>query len=399
MCYMSQNRRGLPPGPFPLPIIGNMLAVDPSKPHISFRDMSIKYGNIFRLQLGIQRVVVVNSGAMAREALLKRTTLFAGRPPSVAGALFSGGYKDIVFQTYNSIWKVQHRIAKNGIRKCENKINSIEECIYREIKELMTRMDAQGAKSFDLRPDLFSAIVNCLSALVFGSRYDSHNLELQTLKNIIESFRRNLGAASFLDAFPLLAYLPFKTLREVKAGVQIKQQFFNQKYSEHIKTFKPGRIRDLVDAMIAASHEDENKDTNGNPISDTRIILSIADTFIAGTETPTSGLLWIFSTLAQFPEVQRKLQQNLDKVVGRDRLPMMHDKPKLPYVEAVIAEVMRYVSFMPLAVPHYTIADVCLGGYVIPKDTVVYFNMWAVHHNPMDFTHPMKVGNVVMMTK
>lgn len=390
--YLLQTRRGLPPGPFPLPVIGNALAVDDSKPHISFRNMSNKYGKIFRLKLGVQSVVVINSGDVAREALLKRNVAFAGRPTSIAGSLFSGGLKDIVFQSYSPIWKVQHRIAKTGIRICENKINSFEQCVNREIKELMMRIDAKGKQSFDLRQDMFTAIVNCLSGIVFGSRYDAHHPELETLTNIINSFKTNLGAASFLDAFPVLSYFPLKSLREVRMGALMKEKFFNRKFTEHKDTFQHGKIRDLVDAMIAASLEDENKDVNGNSISDKRIILSIADTFIAGTETPTSGLLWVFSILAQYPDAQRKMQQELDEVIGKDRLPMMQDKPNLPYVEAVIAEVARYVSYMPLAVPHLTITEVSLGGFVIPAGTIVYFNIWAIHHNPQDFPDPMKVG-------
>ena len=102
-----------------------------------------------------------------------------------------------------------------------------------------------------------------------------------------------------------------------------------------------------------------------------------------GTETPSSVLIWILFYAVKYPDVQARLHRELDDVIGNaNRLPELSDKPNLPYLEAFIAEVQRIVSETPLAVPHSTTRDTSLAGFFIPRDTTVFVNLWAIHHDP-----------------
>ena len=84
----------------------------------------------------------------------------------------------------------------------------------------------------------------------------------------------------------------------------------------------------------------------------------------------------------------QQVQTELDAVVGRGRQPTISDRARLPYCEATFMEIMRIRPVLPVALPHMTSRNVSLGGYTIPKGTVVVPNLWAVLHDPADWTDP-----------
>lgn len=86
--------------------------------------------------------------------------------------------------------------------------------------------------------------------------------------------------------------------------------------------------------------------------------------------------------------MQVRLQQEVDKVVDRSRLPSIEDQLELPYVMAFIYEVMRFTSFVPLTIPHSTTTDTSIMGYTIPKNTVIFINQWSNNHDPAMWSHP-----------
>ena len=114
----------------------------------------------------------------------------------------------------------------------------------------------------------------------------------------------------------------------------------------------------------------------------------LADIFNAGIETTSTSLVWFIAYSVLWPETQKKIQQELDHVIGRSRKPNMADRKSLPYVEAAINEMLRLSSVGILGVPHKTTCDTTLAGYKIPKDTHVIFNHYAIHHDERHWTDP-----------
>ena len=110
---------------------------------------------------------------------------------------------------------------------------------------------------------------------------------------------------------------------------------------------------------------------------------------MAGTETPSSEITWLIYYAIKYPDIQARLHRQLDDVIGNtNRLPEISDKPNLPYLDAFIAEVQRIVSDTPLAAPHSTTRDTSLAGFLIPRDTTVFVNLWAIHHDPDRWEDP-----------
>ena len=118
------------------------------------------------------------------------------------------------------------------------------------------------------------------------------------------------------------------------------------------------------------------------------MIYLIGDLLFGGTETITNTLTWSIIYLLHYPDVMRKVQEEIDKVLGRNGIPSMMDKQKMPYVEATVMEIQRMADVAPLAVPHSGLEDVELRGYTIPKGTTVMSNLYAVHRDDRIWEDP-----------
>lgn len=179
-------------------------------------------------------------------------------------------------------------------------------------------------------------------------------------------------------------------IASIKKAVQERDVILEQKYHEHCQTYQEDVTRDLTDALIKATktaHEDQNA-TAPLPLTKDNVIVTMSDIFSAGIETMSTCVLWAIIYMVRNPDVQKKVQEELDYIVGRERMPELQDRDNLPYTEATLAEVLRYSSPVPLLFPHSTTVDTYLKGYFIPKGTVVLFNAWAIHNDADKWSNP-----------
>jgi len=147
--------------------------------------------------------------------------------------------------------------------------------------------------------------------------------------------------------------------------------------------------RDLVDAYIVQQKKHEH-DKKENYFSDQQLVQIMSDIFSAGLETVTSTIEWSILFLILNPECQDKIQNEIDKVIGRSRLPQLEDLAQMPYTEATIYEVLRRSNVVALGNAHATLADATIGGYRIPKGTQVLPNLYGIHMNPKLWNEPEK---------
>ena len=387
VSHQRENPK-LPPGPVPLPIIGNMLQMG-TKPHLGLTKLAKKFGKVFRLTVGIHRIVVVNTIDVAREALVKKSNDFAGRPRLYTADLISRGGKDIAFSDFSPTWKLQRKIAHSALKMFGQGIKPIEEKVCQEIDELMTRFENVEGRAHDPQNDIVLAVINIICAFVFGSRYDLDDPEFYTILRYNQQFVQGFRAGNLVDYFPFLRHFPSKGLQLIKQAVKDRDTILQKKFDEHKKTYQDCVTRDLTDALIKAMRESQAENPEkALPITEDHVVLTMNDIFSAGLETTSTCVLWALAYLAINQKVQERLHQELDDVIGRERLPELADKPNLPYLEATIHEVLRYSSLVPLLFPHSTTTDTNLNGFEIPRDTIVLFNVWAMHHDENEWQNP-----------
>ena len=379
-----------PPGPSALPIVGNLYNLGIS-PLVNLTKLSRKYGGIFQIFLGSQRAVVVSDIDSARDALLKNINDFAGRPSVLSGDIFSHNGRAIAFGNFSPTWKVQRKIAHGALKLFSRGTEKLECVILREVQEVMEQFDLSKEEPFDPHYSINLGVLNIICALTLGSRYSASDPEFRTVVELNETFAATLGLGNLVDIFPCLRHVPFDlvNIRRLKRAVKERDRILTRKYQEQLDTYEEGKIRGFTDALIKVMKDTENSEQQlTSLLSEDHILMSMADMFSAGSETATSTLLWMILLFNNYPDVQAKVHEELDEVIGPKRLPCLNDKKNLPYLEATIAEALRLRPVTPLAVPHKALVDTTLNGYNIPKDTTLILNIWAMHHDPKHWRNP-----------
>ncbi|XP_028279473.1 cytochrome P450 1B1 isoform X2 [Parambassis ranga] len=390
--WLRHSSDSLPPGPFAWPVIGNAAQIG-SSPHLYFVRMAKKYGNVFQIKLGSRTVVVLN-GDSIRQALVKQGPDFAGRPDFTSFQYVSNG-DSLAFGTVSDWWKVHRKVAQSTVRMFSTRNphtkKAYEHHVLCELRELLRLFVGKTEQHRYFQPMTYLVVstANIMSAVCFGKRYSYEDEEFQQVVGRNDQFTKTVGAGSIVDVMPWLQYFPnpIKTIFDNFKRLNLEfGAFIRDKVMEHRKTIESSTIRDMTDAFIVAL--DQIRDRTGLSYQKDFVIPTVGDIFGASQDTLSTALQWIILLLVKYPDMQVRLQQEVDRVVDRSRVPSIEDQPQLPYVMAFIYEVMRFTSFVPLTIPHSTTTDTSIMGYTLPKNTVIFINQWSINHDPAIWSQP-----------
>lgn len=400
--WIRQRASDSLPGPFPWPIIGNAVQMG-SAPHMYFTRMAKKYGNVFQIKLGSRSVVVLN-GDSIKQALVKQAPDFAGRPDFTSFQYVSNG-NGLAFNTVTDWWKVHRKLAQSTVRMFSNgnpqTKKTFEHHILCEFKELLQLFVGKTKEHGYFQPITYLVVstANIMSAVCFGKRYSYQDEEFRQVVGRNDQFTKTVGAGSIVDMMPWLQYFPnpiktiFDNFKKLNREFGV---FIQDKVVEHRKTIESNFIRDMTDAFIVAI--DQLRDRSGVTLEKDVVTATVGDVFGASQDTLSTALQWIVLILVKFPDMQQRLQEEVDKVVDRCRLPSIDDQPRLPYVMAFIYEVMRFSSFIPLTIPHATTRDTSINGYTLSKNTVIFVNQWSINHDSNRWQNPEKFDPLRFIT-
>ncbi|XP_078531893.1 cytochrome P450 1A4-like [Lissotriton helveticus] len=383
-----------PPGPWGWPIVGNLFQLG-EYPHLPLTQMRATYGDVIKLKLGFVPVVVLSGFETVKEALLKKGDTFAGRPKMITFSFFAGGKSMSFSEDVGESWKVQKKIAKNSLRTfatSEAKSSTfsclLEEHVSDEASELVKMFLglSSKAKSFNPLSSVLSAVGNVVCALCFGKRYDHNDAEFIHLLKLNSDFLKAASATNPADYIPGLRYLPSPAIKSARTFYANFNNFIAKCVKEHYSTYDKDHIRDITDVLINLC-ESKNSDGKVSRLSDEKITITINDVFGAGFDTIVTALSWCLLYLIQYPEMQTKIQEEIDEKIGT-RLPKFADRKELHYSEAFINEIFRHTSFMAFPIPHCTIEDTVLNGYFIPRRTTVLLNFYQINHDDTMWKNP-----------
>ncbi|XP_005354514.1 cytochrome P450 2D3-like [Microtus ochrogaster] len=369
-----------PPGPMPLPVLGNLLQVDFKNMPYSMYKLRQRYGDIFSLQMAWKPVVVINGLKAVQEALVTCGESTSDRPPMPVFEHMGAGpkAKGVVLAPYGPEWREQRRFSVSTMRNFGLGKKSLEQWVTDEAGHLCDAFADQAGQPFNPHSLLNKAACNVISSLIYARRFeygDTHFTNM--LKTLDDNMGENTGLIpEVMNTFPILLRIP-GLFDKVFAGQKIFMNMVDDIVAEHRRTWDPAQPpRDLTDAFLA-----EVEKAKGNPESsfnDENLRMVVGDLFGAGMVTTTITVSWALLLMILHPDVQRRVQQEIDEVIGQARRPEMADQARMPYTNAVIHEVQRFADIVPMNVPHMTSHDVEVQGFLIPKGTTLLTNLSSV---------------------
>ncbi|XP_039590490.1 cytochrome P450 2J2-like [Polypterus senegalus] len=378
--------KNFPPGPWSLPFVGNIFNIDPLKPHIYMCKLAERYGNIFSLRLGRDKAVVVNGFKMVKEALVNQGDIFAGRTLTPVFERINRGQGLSMSNGY--MWKQQRRFAMSTFRNFGVGKKTLESTIQEESRCLLEAIMEKKGLPFDPHLLLNNAVANIISSVIFGRRFEYSDTRFQKLLDEIFEALYLDGSVwgQLYNAFPtVMKRLPgrhndiFRNYKKVVA-------FLRQQIQTHRDNWEPSEPRDYMDSYFAEIIK--RQDDPEAQFDDENLCYCTLDLIIAGTETSSTTLRWALLYMMKHQQVQEKVHEEIDRVIGQARQPSMDDRPNMPYTDAVIHEVQRISNIVPLNLPRLTTKDTTLGGYFIPEGTQIIPNLTSVLFDKNEWETP-----------
>ncbi|XP_063968074.1 cytochrome P450 2U1-like [Lytechinus pictus] len=397
MLIRSRTRRtqaNFPPkGPPEWPIIGSLLSLaGEHPPHQILAGMAKKYGPIFSMQMGSFYTIVLSDYSLVKQAFARSGDDFCDRPRITMIEHLSRG-KGLIAGYSSPVQTEQRRFTFSALRSLGMGKFRMEETIIEEVKHLVKNFEGRHSEPFSPFHDIIVSVSNIICWLNLGKRFDYND---EDFKGVIEALLAIVEVTEVGGAFNFIPFLRFLPRSGLKKCLQSKAHFDKYMYplfgkikQDFVEKSDPATcfIHMYAD-KIAEAASMAKESTTTNSFNDENMIVAVADLFVAGTETTATTLKWALLYMLVNQDVQQKVQEELDRVVGLDRLPSLLDKPNLPYTEATLLEIQRKASIVPLGVPHATTKDAVLNGYDIPKGTVILPNQWAIHHDPDLWKNP-----------
>ncbi|XP_072014918.1 cytochrome P450 2B19-like [Amphiura filiformis] len=253
-----------------------------------------------------------------------------------------------------------------------------EEAISKETTKLIEELVNLKGQSVDLTGHFNNAVSNVISKVAFGTRFEFTDERIHRLTSLLNRLSELLGEGGLEVFIPI--NIPSKAKQELNQVVDELLAFINSMIESHRKNFDPNNLNDVIDLWLNEIRLHKSNDPNSfhNPDNMVGQILTL---FLAGTETTSTTLRWCSLYPIRYPKVQDRIHREIDTVVGRNRLPKLADKPNLPYTQAVLAELHRIISLVPLSGFHVAGDTTTFRGYTIPKKSVVISNLYAVMHS------------------
>uniref|UniRef100_A0A8C9ZPS0 Cytochrome P450 2J2-like n=1 Tax=Sander lucioperca TaxID=283035 RepID=A0A8C9ZPS0_SANLU len=372
-----------PPGPRTFPIVGNILNVDFTRTHEILTQFVGRYGDVFSLRIGQTWMVVLNGFEVLKEALVNQGDSLEDRPyiPLVEDVSHGRG---LIFSNGNT-WKQQRRFAFSTLKYFGFGKKSLEPIILDEFAYLTSNFlfNCKG-KPFNPHLIINNTVSNIICYLVFGHRFEYSD---EKFVKLMKWFGKGLEIevsiwAQLYNSFPLLMRRlpgPHQTAKHIWNSTN---DFIREEIKEHRQNWDPSDQRDYIDCYL------NEIQMGGNAFDEENLVMCVMDLFVSGSETTSTTLRWAFLYMAKYPEIQAKVQAEIDRVIGQSRQPSMEDRANLPYTDAVLHEIQRFGNVIPLSLPRVTDRDIQLGGYTIPKGVLIIPNLTSVLFDKNEWETP-----------
>eukprot|EP00253_Pinus_taeda_P006422 PITA_06422 len=389
---LLQKSGRLPPGPYPFPIIGNLHQLR-LPAHRCFKDLADKYGPIVFLRFGSVPTVVVSSPEIAKEFLKTHDLIFASRPPTAAGKYFFYNFRDIALCPYGDHWRQMRKICVQELltpKRIESFKHLREEEVSAAIRSIWEKSE-KGTIPLNVTRTISTVTSNIIWQILANQKFSEDELGANEkgFKDLILEVSTALGEFNIGDFIPYLDLLDLQGVKRRLKKANKKFDAFAEKLIEdhvhrRVAATSSGQevtesLKDFVDVLLEIAETYKNTHTE---ITRETIKSVIFDMFAGGMETTTTVIEWAMSELLRHPDAMKRLQAEIESVVGEHRKVKESDLAAMKYLHCVVKETLRLYPPLPLSLPRQSTEAVTVGGYYIPKKTMLLVNLWAIGRDP-----------------
>lgn len=393
---MKRSNRGeppLPPGPRGLPLVGSLPFLDPEL-HVYFMGLAQSYGPIMKLWLGNKLGIVISSPSMAKAVLKDQDNTFANRDvPAVARVIAYGG-NDIVWTPNGPEWRMLRKVCVREMLSSAS-LDAVYALRRQEMRNTVSHMYGNSGKPINVGEQMFLTVLNVITSMLWGGTIKGEERTSlgAEFRQVVGEITEILGRPNISDFFPVLVRFDLQGLgRQIKGPLLRFDRIFELIINQRLKMDREeaegksvdNHSKDFLQFMLKLKDEGDPK----TPFTMTHLKAMLMDMVVGGTETASNTVEWAIAEMMNKPETMKKVQEELEEVVGKEKVVEESHISKLSYLSAVMKEVLRLHPALPLLVPHCPSLKSEVGGYTIPKGARVFVNVWAIHRDPSIWPNP-----------
>ncbi|GMR62894.1 hypothetical protein PMAYCL1PPCAC_33089, partial [Pristionchus mayeri] len=374
------KRKNYPPGPTPLPLIGNVIPILWDFPGMSkYKEWKNKFGPIYTYWLGPFPIVTVNDYSLMQEMFVNDGDSYADRASFAGISEFYRGGSFGIADTNGELWREQRRFALHTLRDFGLGKEEMQQRILVEASEMLSQLEEDCKARGSTKPVEFidRTVASVINLTLFGFRLDKeHEADFYRLNKLMKDQNQVL-ANPFLILFfsiPNVApYIPivrgyFDKVFKVRDALYA---YFQENIDAHKASidYTTDEVGDFADAYL--KEMEKRKSDPDTTFHDKQFINVCVDLWFAGMDTTATTMSWGTLLLVRHPEVLAKLHDEFDRVIGSDRLITTQDKGSLPYTNAFVNEVQRWANIVPQNLLRRLNKNISIGDISIPEGAAV----------------------------
>ncbi|XP_009763139.1 geraniol 8-hydroxylase isoform X1 [Nicotiana tabacum] len=394
-CLSISNRsnKKFPPGPIPLPLIGNLHNILGDQPHQSLAKLAEKYGPIISLRLGQITTVVISSSAVAKEVIQKQDLAFSSRTiPDAIHALDHYQFS-VIWLPVNTRWRSLRKIMNTYIFS-GNRLDANQNLRFRKIQDLIDycRRCSQTGDVVNIGQSASETSLNIFSNIIFSKDVvDPYANSGKEFKDAVGKMSEEAGKPNLADYYPVLKRIDPQGIRRrigkhLDKLLQQIEGLIEERLEQRKKSPNSGST-DVLDVLLNTSQDDPQA-IDRNHIERLCLLFILQDLFIAGTDTTSNTLEWAMVEAMRKPDIMSKAKAELAEVIGKGKVIEEADVARLPYLQCVVKETLRIHPAVPLLIRKVD-QDVEACGYFIPKGSQVLVHVWSMGRDPAIWEDPL----------
>ncbi|XP_059640970.1 geraniol 8-hydroxylase-like [Cornus florida] len=373
----------LPPGPAPLPVIGNILKLT-NQPHKSLFQLAKTYGPIMTLKLGQITTVVISSSTIAREILQRQDVSFSNRFPPDAIRARNNHLYTLAWIPVSTQWRYFRKILTSHVFSTQ-KLDAQQQLRCQNVQELIDFVHScsKAGVAVDIGQAAFRTSLKLLSTTVFSvNLIDPSSDMTQVIKESVRGIMAESGNPNLSDYFPVLRKFDLQGVRR-RTGYHLGKmfEFLDRMINKRLEMRK-------FHGYIGSNDVLDNLLSNKDEIDQIHLQSLLSDIFTAGIDTTSSTLEWAMAEILHKPQTLSKAKAEMEQVVGKGKPVEESDIPHLPYLQAIIKETFRLHPALPFLIPRTVDANVEVNGFTVPKGAQVLVNAWAIGRDPNVWANP-----------